>query len=357
MYASTSGGRRRVTWWLSLVAKLAITALLFWLLLARAPVETVLAQTRSISAGTIGLLAFGLFLLSATTALRWMMVLRSLGTRLGFAPLWRYVIVGMFFNQFLPSGSGGDVFRIWYVRSTGISLGRATASVVVDRVLGLLALFAVVAVGVPFVLDATEDGLIRSMMFLIAVALAVAIGAFLRMDVLANLLRRVGLVVELEKRHARAKRLLDGIERTASAARGLLRAWPEGPFAFGLSVVNQVILGAVVWILAREVGADPGFAAAMFMFPYVLLLSMVPVSLAGWGLREGAMVVVFTLVGMPPAAALTVSLLFGACQLVASLPGGLLWLQGHRRLTRDQIAEIGHGIEAVEPTRHTTNHP
>jgi uncharacterized membrane protein YbhN (UPF0104 family) len=53
---------------------------------------------------------------------------------------------------------------------------------------------------------------------------------------------------------------------------------------------------------------------------------MIPISLAGWGVREGAMVIVFSLAGLQTEASLSLSVLFGACMFVSGLPGGVLWL-------------------------------
>jgi hypothetical protein len=73
-------------------------------------------------------------------------------------------------------------------------------------------------------------------------------------------------------------------------------------------------------------------AAAVFLFPPVLLLSMIPISLAGWGVREGAMVVVFSLAGLQAEASLSLSVLFGACMFVSGLPGGFMWLLMRREV-------------------------
>jgi len=60
------------------------------------------------------------------------------------------------------------------------------------------------------------------------------------------------------------------------------------------------------------------------------LVSMIPISFGGWGVREGAMVVFFGLVGVPAADALAMSILFGLAALVAGLPGGVLWVVQRR---------------------------
>jgi uncharacterized membrane protein YbhN (UPF0104 family) len=63
-----------------------------------------------------------------------------------------------------------------------------------------------------------------------------------------------------------------------------------------------------------------------------MLLSMIPISLAGWGIREGAMVVVFSLAGLKAEASLSISVLFGACLFVSGLPGGFIWLFTRREV-------------------------
>ena len=64
----------------------------------------------------------------------------------------------------------------------------------------------------------------------------------------------------------------------------------------------------------------------MALFPAVLLVTAIPISFAGWGLREGAMVALFAFAGLGADTALALSLAFGVAYLAASLPGCALWL-------------------------------
>jgi glycosyltransferase 2 family protein len=70
------------------------------------------------------------------------------------------------------------------------------------------------------------------------------------------------------------------------------------------------------------------FVEALIVVPTVLLLTTLPVSVAGWGVREGAMVAGFGFLGIPAEGALTVSVLFGVAQILVSLPGGVVWMLG-----------------------------
>jgi hypothetical protein len=86
-----------------------------------------------------------------------------------------------------------------------------------------------------------------------------------------------------------------------------------------------------VFLLLRDLGQKVALVTVLFLFPFVQLLSMLPISFAGWGLREGAMVVAFRLAGVPADAALGASILFGLCLFAASLPGLAAWLNLPRR--------------------------
>ena len=63
----------------------------------------------------------------------------------------------------------------------------------------------------------------------------------------------------------------------------------------------------------------------ILLVPPVILVTVVPISIAGWGVREGAMVVAFGFIGVPASAAFAVSVLFGLTLAAASLPGSLIW--------------------------------
>ncbi len=80
--------------------------------------------------------------------------------------------------------------------------------------------------------------------------------------------------------------------------------------------------------VADSLGIDLPFLSWVVIVPPVTLIQLVPVSLAGWGVREFGFVVVLAGFGIPAEAALATSLLVGLCLIIVGLPGGLLWLTG-----------------------------
>lgn len=112
-------------------------------------------------------------------------------------------------------------------------------------------------------------------------------------------------------------------------------------------MVYTLLLGAISWslnlwaiyLLAIGVGIELPVVTCFFFGGLSVLASVLPISMAGWGVREGAMVALFGLVGIAPAQAMTVSVTFGVLMVLTSLPGGLLWLRSAVRCQQRECGE------------------
>jgi uncharacterized membrane protein YbhN (UPF0104 family) len=314
---------------LAVAAKVAVTALLI-VLVARAfdlrGVGDYLVRVDALTAATV--IAVGLGAVPLQTW-RWMMVLDAVGSRLGFGRALVMVLIGHFFNQTLPSTVGGDAMRMWYAYRAGIAAGDAAATVIFDRVIAVTGLLALTAGGLPWLLELVPAGAARSA---IALVVAAGFGALAAAAVLAHFPRLLPEWRVARGFAARARRLL------ASPARVLAGAL--------LSAAGFVLFSWMVFRLAQALGMRLGFADALLLVPPVLLVSAIPVSVAGWGLREGAMVVALGFAGVEPAAAFAVSVLFGIAVAATSLPGAVLWLAGGHA-TRDarEAADFAAKVE------------
>jgi hypothetical protein len=106
------------------------------------------------------------------------------------------------------------------------------------------------------------------------------------------------------------------------------------------SIVIQIMVAAMVYGLGVSLGMPIRLLDCIALMPIIILITMVPISIAGWGVREGAMVAAFGYVGLSPVSALSLSLLFGFINLAISLPGGIIWL-----LQRERAAKTPEGEE------------
>ena len=117
----------------------------------------------------------------------------------------------------------------------------------------------------------------------------------------------------------------------ATVAIGILRT----PRTLGsvalISVMSHMLTALCAWCVAHAVNADLSFANAIFVVLPVALIAVVPISIAGWGVREGAMVAAFAYAGLPQSDGLLVSILFGFSYLMLGVLGGLVWVLGPQR--------------------------
>jgi hypothetical protein len=94
-----------------------------------------------------------------------------------------------------------------------------------------------------------------------------------------------------------------------------------------------VHLGVVssVWLVARALAIEVSLLDCLVLVPPIVLITTLPISIAGWGVRESATVIGFGFIGVAPVDAVALSVVFGLVQIVIGLPGGLVWMLHRRR--------------------------
>jgi uncharacterized membrane protein YbhN (UPF0104 family) len=284
---------------------------------------------------SLPLLAAGTAVLLATSpfgALRWHIVLAAETNSPGPWTLLKIVLVGLFFNQVLPSGVGGDAVRAWRCHRLGIGVAAAIRSLVLDRVSGYVVMVVLFAAGLPVLLHILPDVRQRyGVVLLLGAALCGLLALFL-IDYLPRGLLRFRLVAEFAALSREGRRLFARPARSGAV------------LSLGAATVGFTILATM--LVAGSLGVDLPFASWVVIVPPVTLIQLVPVSLAGWGVRELGFVVVLAGFGIPAEAALAASLLVGLCMIVVGLPGGLLWLTGWD-ITRATAAKSGRVAAGV----------
>lgn len=230
----------------------------------------------------------------------------------------RFTLIAAFFNQALPSTIGGDAMRVWLVGRTDRRWKQAIYSVLVDRVAGVGYLALIVALCLPWSL---ERILAPEGRFAI---LAIGLGGVAAFPVILILggWRPRGALADW-----RLSRLAFEI---AAAARRALFGRHSGPLVAGCSIVVHFLTVFSAWSLARAIAISPNALDFLILIPPVMLIAMVPISVGGWGIREGAMVIAFGYAGMEQSQALAVSVLMGAAGLLVGAIGGAVWLSERR---------------------------
>jgi uncharacterized membrane protein YbhN (UPF0104 family) len=266
---------------------------------------------------SLWLAAVGVYALTqVVSARRWQLLAGVLGLGGSLAQYVRYYFIGMFFNLVLPTSVGGDVVRAWYLsRQQGEASadGRRMAaflSVFADRASGVLVLVALACAATA----ACPVDLPRSISGSVA---ALGGGALLGVAALP-LLRRLPLPGE------RLPRLVEG-GQTYLRHRRVLCA------AMLLSLAVQVANVVLVWLVGEAMGLRVPPLYYGVMVPLVTLLTLLPISLNGMGLREAGTVLLLLPLGIDPTAAVTLSFLSFAVTTACSLGGVAFYLSGARQ--------------------------
>ena len=256
-------------------------------------------------------LAFGVFGVSlAAAAWRYQLLLGAAGLTQAFASVFRAVLVATFFNTMLPGGVVGDIWRVYDVHGETGRGSSALGVVALERILGLQALGFVTVLAAPFVPFDEMGGGMGGV--LVSVGAACAFGPLLLLHPLpARLARRAVGALPLRGVRIRDALLqaLDALGQAASHAPLVRRA-------AALSLLCQCLPVVAVYLLARPLASDvaaPWFAVVV---PIVTLLGMLPISVGGTGVREVLYVTLFGAVGMSGPAALALSLLTLAVNLI-----------------------------------------
>jgi uncharacterized protein (TIRG00374 family) len=135
-------------------------------------------------------------------------------------------------------------------------------------------------------------------------------------------------------RHWRVVKLL---MRLGGDARRLFLNPRHAAAVLAWSVAGHANISLTVYVLATGLGVNMGLADCMALFPLVLLATTIPVTIGGWGVREGAMIAIFALVGVPREDTFLVSVVYGLLIIAVSLPGGLVWLLSRQRPSAEAV--------------------
>ncbi len=304
-----------------IVVKIAVSVALLWLLFSTYDISDALARLYTVKPEFLVLAAVIELAGIAISTLRWEIILRAMGLRLGYFSAFPIVYIGLFFNQVLPSNLGGDAMRVWRIFSRGSDLVYAIGSVMMDRVMALIGLAVLVSVCLPFVPSLTDDPLLFRTLIGIVFVILSGLAVLLVFDRFLPLVRRIlpeELMQQLVALSHDIRRFLLGLRASIPA--------------LAISIINHVAMVAMAWVIALGLHIEVGFVECLVLIPPVILFSLLPVSFAGWGMREGAMVAALGVVGVAPGDSIAISVTFGLVLLVTSLPGGIIWfVSGNRR--------------------------
>ena len=298
------------SWWL----RLGVTAAILWWLSSRIDMRAAAAAVATVSLPRV-LAVLALVALDRMVMIwRWVLLLRAADVPVSTRDAARLFLVSSFVGSFLPAGVGGDAARAWGLSQITAKLGDALASVVVDRVLGVLALAAMGAIGLAVSASGNATARVGGAVGVVGLACVAAFwsDALLRWAVPSH--RHDGPVAR------RLLRLADAVARYRDhrGALASVMAW---------SLVVQLLRITQAYVLGLALGMHVPFTYYLLFMPLGLLMLLLPISVSGFGVPQGVIVWLLRPMGVPDTLSFALSTLIVLTGLAGNLPGLVLWLR------------------------------
>lgn len=300
---------------LALIIKLGVTITLLYLTARSVNLGLVVDRLQRLDIGWFSAAILMLGIQVVVSAVRWQLILDICGAEISTLQAVKFTVVAQFFNQVLPSTVGGDAARIWFVAQDGAGWSKAVYSVAIDRIVGVFVLAVIVVLCIPAWFGLIRDPLARMGLLLVGLSGVAAPVAFIVLGSRQwQLLHRFAIL-----RHLNA---------AANSAYRIFTSARSAAWIVCLSVIIHGLLIAAAWLVAKSVAAPFDVLHAILVIPPVMLIAALPISIAGWGVRESAMAMAFAYSGLQQADGLLVSALLGFAIFVIGILGGWVWVIG-----------------------------
>lgn len=250
-------------------------------------------------------------------AVRWQILVKGYGHNVSTWLLFKFYLIGLFFNNFLPTSIGGDIFRIYNLIQVTGQRTHGFSSVLTERLLGITAtlIFAIAA------LFGLADVITNYLIFYLAFGMLIVIILFFILvfdDRFMNWCLKNVTKIKILRLGERTIKFLDA-----------LRFYRGSKFIYVkillISMLSQALIILMTYFLSRAISVQVSMIYLFFVVPITFLLSMMP-SINGIGFREGGFVVLLAEVGISEAAALSISFLSVLMPMLISMIGGIMFL-------------------------------
>ncbi|MCF7973674.1 MAG: flippase-like domain-containing protein [Phycisphaerae bacterium] len=329
--AKNTASKRCTTLWVRVVVAVGALGLVFWHI-EWDKLKAAFAQMNGwVFVGVLAIYMVSQVLL----AVRWLILVRALGIDLAFFPAVKLHFIGLFYNNAMPSSIGGDFLRAWYVSKHTDRRMEAALSVFVDRAMGLMGIFLMAIFSYIFLMNpldfqgaATQKssespvlGLVLKVCLAGVVFLVCALGAGCANSSFKRWAKRVALNIWQKLRVVIGK------------SRDVIVVYWKRPMVLlltlGLTLFLQSVTIWAFWLLGRDLGIEVGIKYYFVIFPGMWVVAALPISIAGVGVMEGGIALLFfRLAHVPLAQGTCLSLCQRFIWIIGSIPGGIIHLMG-----------------------------
>ena len=313
-----------------ILARIAFTLVLLLVLVYQMDLKIFVDVMTSADVSLILLATVIHFVVMGLFVIRWQIILRNFEIFTRLVPLIKITLIGFFFNLFLPTGIGGDCFRAYYLaRLERRGMSTTLTTTLLERSAGMCGL---VMIGTCF---AILGGIEFEGVSLVYVFLFVLILYVLGNMVLFNSQIHKGISHFLQKKNF--LQMQAKMELVYKGLTMLRRNKRSVAITLTVSLTMQFLAVVIVWVSAQALRIDAPFMAFLTLVPLINLSVMVPLTINGIGLREGLFYLLFSQIGVPVEAAVSLSIIYFCIHVFSGLPGGIIYSLYEKKEPLDEI--------------------
>lgn len=337
---------------LAILQVIVTAAVLYWVFHDPDKRAKMAAALRIADYRWVGAAILAYFLVEVAAAARWHVLMKVQGINLSIPRVSGLFMIGLFFNQFLPGGTGGDIVKSYLlIKETPGKITGALLAVLFDRIIGLIAIISITGVLIGLRYDfLAQTKETRGLLWILLGVLGSALFALL----VTFLVSGFNLLHRLPVKFPGRERLIE-----ISAAYHLYaRHWIATLVAFGFSLVAHLATFTTFLCVAYALHVRIPLVDFFAIMPVERTISSLPISFGGAGLREKVFEVMFhDLANVDPSVAALIGSLSFLTMLICAAPGGIIYLlyrpsgaAGHVKLSEmeREVATLEHEIVEKE---------
>jgi uncharacterized protein (TIRG00374 family) len=292
------------------IIKLFISFGLVYLIISHISINNFLNALKNANLNLLYIAVILQFLSTLTASYRWYIIMKLLSFPKDKMFYLKSYFKGSFFNQALPTSIGGDAIRVLDVAKLGFKKREAFYAIFIDRIAGLLGLLLLNLVAnflLPKILPTKVFWTIN------VIIISGIIGVFS-----LYYLKKLSFL----ENFAPSKIFFRISERFTRVYKDLRNS----SIQLSLSILTHLFSMLGIFVIGKAVGIDESFVLFLSLVPPAILLTIIPISFAGWGIREGALVALFTLANVDKSQILATSIIYGIILIISSIPGLFVYL-------------------------------
>ena len=320
-----------------ILIKFAISIALIAFIFSRISLNTLVTFAANVDAWPVLCACILMLMQFPLAGWRWKIVLKSCGPEASVALLQSLVWIGQFVNQVMPTFLVGDGVRAWYLYREGISGRASVSSLLIDRIAGVVGLLMLIVITNAVIADRIGGASAWTILGLAAAGIGAAAAGCLLCKFI------------LERRFASK---WPAFEFLVEHVWKLATDWRSLTLIMVLAFGTNVIASLAAYVLAFAFHIELSLLDSLALIPVALFATLIPISIAGWGVRESTLVVLLGWVGIPAEQAFALSIGYGFITIVAALPGGLIWAQSRE----SSVSPNPHGVQparSIAPSAQT----